>query len=398
MLKVLIAALAVVLLVLMPSVGAADSSLRVDLATMEPATRRVLLQAMVGAKVSLELKDGSKLVGTIKSVEGEAVSFQPEGEGVDIRNVAVADILAAARIVSEVAKAPEDVAEAEAPDESRWRVTLKSGKAYTGRIVAMGAKAVQLALDDGVTLTLSRAKIQRMEQYDGDAPPAPVTSALTPTPRSPDPNRTRYFFAPSAMMMDAGEGYFSQKQLGFSEVGIGVTDYMSLMVGGVVPLWFVEPPESFNLQLAVKFGFEVAENLNLAFGAYGLLLPFIGGDSIGGGGFIYATLTGGSEKKHGSISVGLPMVFGDDFMTFDPVIVLAGLYRAGDLIALVTENWIFPTLLKEDFEFGMFNTFGVRFIAGPFACDVGLMHVLGLSDEVPLLPWLDFTYNWGKGP
>jgi hypothetical protein len=57
----------------------------------------------------------------------------------------------------------------------------------------------------------------------------------------------------------------------------------------------------------------------------------------------------------------------------------------------VTENWIFPTLSLSS-ELPMLNAFAVRILVDRVAVDVGMIRGMGLPT---LIPWLDFTYNWG---
>ena len=77
-------------------------------------------------------------------------------------------------------------------------------------------------------------------------------------------------------MLKKGDGYFSQKQLGFSEVAYGVTDNFSVVFGGVLPAWLIAPPAGFNLAIGGKLGFELVEDLHWAAGVYGLVIPAFG--------------------------------------------------------------------------------------------------------------------------
>ena len=150
------------------------------------------------------------------------------------------------------------------------------------------------------------------------------------------------------------------------------------------------------MSFGAKFGWEIAENFHWAAGVYGLLVPGFGNGDVGGGGFLFTTITGGNERYHGSLSVGLPLVFGDGEEFFDPIIVASGNVRVSNGLAFVSENWIFPAQIGRGDSFASIHSLALRFITDVFATDVGLVSVPGFDNDVPLLPWLDFTYNWGS--
>jgi hypothetical protein len=298
-----------------------------------------------------------------------------------------------------------------------------------GKLLNMSPDFVTMQVGVGRMISISMDDIASVETWRaGDSPPpirptpetsrvrAPSVRGYQPREQSsrnapvenrhdrktwrPDPNRTRYLFAPSAYTLDVGEGYFSQKQLGLSEVAFAVHDDVTLLVGGVIPTWFME--EGFNLVMGLKAGLQLADDLHWAAGVYGVLVPptlIANAKLFGGGGIAFTTLTWGSEHFHGSFSVGMPFIFQGDGLFYDPVLVLAGNFRVSPGLALVTEHWMIPSLLAQDLDSlaGLVNTAALRFV-GTFAgnewsVDLGLVRVHGLV--IPALPWLDVTYNWG---
>ncbi|MBI3181870.1 MAG: hypothetical protein HYZ28_06975 [Myxococcales bacterium] len=86
-----------------------------------------------------------------------------------------------------------------------------------------------------------------------------------------DPTRTRYLYGPSAFMLKQGEVHFSQKELFFSSVGVGVSDHLSLQAESVLPALLLGV-DGLNAIVAVKGGLPVCDTLHLAAGAQALLL------------------------------------------------------------------------------------------------------------------------------
>ena len=202
-----------------------------------------------------------------------------------------------------------------------------------------------------------------------------------------DRNRTRYLYAPSAMMLKQGEGYISQKELIFTSASVGLTDNLSVLAGGVLPLWAV--PGAFNVIFALKGGFSINDNVHLAAGAETLVLP-----NIGGFGFVFATGTVGNPTYHASVSVGRPFLFGNNTTQSvgDPIIVVSGNARVTQNLALVTENWLFPTAPTPDALPFMINSLALRVLLDRWTLDVGGIRVPG--SYIPV-PWLDVAWSWG---
>lgn len=208
-----------------------------------------------------------------------------------------------------------------------------------------------------------------------------------------DPNRTRYLYAPSGMMLRQGEGYFSQKELFFSSLSYGLTDNITVQAGAMVPLWLV--PSGFNFIGGIKVGASLGDRLHLAAGAQGLFLPGLFGTSGGGAGFVFGTATYGTPDGHLSVAVGKPFLLASGTSAFDEtfIVTLNGNLRVGQRVALVTENWLLPTMgTTYSGQLPMINSLAARIFGENWAVDLGLIRVA----DVPFpFPWLDFTYNFG---
>ena len=324
---------------------------------------------------------------------------------------------------SEPRVSPEKVAPRQklrAKPKLRVRVVRHNGRTLEGTLIQLADSFVTMSVGYDRLYKIAMSEIESIEtwraeerspfygfeelKFDGDEKRRKWTrrdpkKADRSTWRR-DPNRTRYLFAPSAYTLDLGEGYFSQKQLALSEVAFAVHDDVTLLVGGVVPTWFME--DGFNMVMGMKAGLQIASNLHWAAGVYGVVVPptaLLETELFGGGGIAFTTLTWGSEHYHGSLSIGMPFVYQNESVFYDPVLVVAGNFRVARGLALVTEHWVIPSLLAQDVNSlaGLVNTAALRFI-GTFAgdewgVDLGLIRVHGL--DIPVLPWFDVTYNWG---
>lgn len=261
------------------------------------------------------------------------------------------------------------------------RVVLKSGPEVEGWIASRTAEALVLDLPGGGQMTVTMPAVASVtERKDVGVRPS---GEVWPEDR----NRTHYLEVPSAFMLRAGEGYFGQKQLLFSEVGYGLTDWLTASAGGAVPFWFVS--EGFNAFAGLKLGFSLGELVHLSGSGS---IWFVPGGS-GAFGLLYATATVGTPNAHVSAAAGWPYLLsstGEDVGS--ALFILAANLRVSRTVALVTENWFFPDAASWDGEFPMVNALAVRFFGERIAVDVGLVRVAGVSFPPP---WLGFIYNFG---
>jgi hypothetical protein len=228
-------------------------------------------------------------------------------------------------------------------------------------------------------------------------PPAPaeVEAPAPSEPWFPDRNRTRYLIAPGAMMLRQGEGFLSQQQLLFTSVSYGLTDNITLQAGSVLPAWLLGPL-GFNGLGGVKVGGRVAEGLHLAAGAHVFFLPGVNGSKPVG--LVLGTATYGTPDAHLSVSVGKPLTPNRDDRLFNPQLLTAlnGNVRVGRRLALVSENWLVPTLFGySDDAFSklpMVNSLALRIFEDNWAVTVGGIYAPGLPFPVP---WLDYTHHFG---
>jgi hypothetical protein len=257
-------------------------------------------------------------------------------------------------------------------------VVLRDGQKLKGKLVSQEA--------GGVTIESSGARVQLPAEVVQLVTVPGAEAAEGPWPR--DPNRTRYLYSPSGFMLRQGEGYLSQTELLISSVGYGLTDWLTLQAGTILP-WVLYQPSTMPFIVAVKAGGSPSPLLHLAGGFQTLAIP--GNSDLPMVGFLFGTLTLGTEDLHLGISGGPPFALDKSTSTLGAAIVsISGNWRVGRSVALVSENWIVPI----DGSSKLIASLAVRFIGERLGVDAGLLFAGGAS--VPG-PWLDFTWHW-DGP
>ena len=259
------------------------------------------------------------------------------------------------------------------------RVELTSGDTLRGNLVSADAETIVLQLPAAGRITLQRSTVEAIEIEDR------ATTGDDGRIYRRDPNRTRYLYGPSALSLEAGEGYVSQKELFFTAVAYGVTDNITVLGGTVLPAIF---GGEFMGIVATKFSYEVVEDVfHVATGGEAFLASF---DDFGAIGFLFVNATYGNADRHLTLTVGKPFQLHSDSRSLGPAIITAsGAYRLAPRFMLVTENWFIVS--DENSDFFRFNGIAGRFIWDNWALDIG--GIFFHDAEFPL-PWIDLTYNW----
>ncbi len=211
-----------------------------------------------------------------------------------------------------------------------------------------------------------------------------------------DPNRTRYLYSPSAMMLRQGEVTLSQFELILTTVAVGVTDWLSLQAGASIPIWFVQIPQSLHAVAALKLGWPVHKYVHLAAGVQTLLLPFLNTGRTGTGGVAgvgFGTVTVGHSEMHASFSGGALFTVPG---AASPAFSLSGSIRLAKPVALVTENWVIPDIGAVTGSGVIYIiTAAARLMGEQLAVDVGLALAGAGRNVVPFpIPIVSVAYNF----
>lgn len=251
------------------------------------------------------------------------------------------------------------------------RFELRDGQRFVGTVESEGSTIV-VRTPGGARIEFLAAELETREPLSARVRGGKLYVS--------DPNASRYLYGPSAFMLKQGQGYFAQKELLFSSIAYGVTDWLTLQTGGVIPAWFVE--DGFNLIGALKLGTSITDFVHVAAGVQSFFLP----TEEAAAGLAFASLTLGVRDGNVTVSGGLPFSYRDGSrITGDALLTLSASMRISPSMALVTENWL---ILGQDFVVG---SVAGRFFGDRLATDVG---VIVVSDVEFPIPWLGFAYNF----
>lgn len=253
-------------------------------------------------------------------------------------------------------------------------LSLKDGSELVGRIVSIGETDIIFEAEMG-RITIPRDKIREVQT-------APDSSFKEGKFWFPNPNRTRLYLAPTARLLQKGEGYFTDIYLLFPGVAVGVTDNFTIG-GGISLIPGVDMDEQL-LYFTPKIGLSATEIL--AVSASALIVRVPNDDDPVLAGVLFGTGTVGTADK--SLTLGLGYGFADGELADKPAVLLGGEYRVARRLAFVTENWIFPGV--DD----ALISYGLRFFGESIAVDLALFNVTGEDAIMPGVPFLGFVYNF----
>jgi hypothetical protein len=260
-------------------------------------------------------------------------------------------------------------------------VTLSDGQRLTGRVVSRSLDSVTLVLEDGSMLILPTAAVRGVEAFE----PSTVSGAW-----GPDPNRSRYLYAPAAFTLGQGNGYVAQRAIVITSVGIGLLDGLDLEGGTVLPTLFSKTAIGVA---GLKAAMPITETLRAGLGAQAF---FIGDIAAG---FFFANSTVGTPDAHVTLAGGGAIEWSKPEL-LATVMTLAGSLRLSSGVALVSENWFLVFHDRESPWGGAFfavPSAGVRLFGSTFAVDLALVPIVTGTSDFPFLPlpWLSFAWNFG---
>lgn len=150
----------------------------------------------------------------------------------------------------------------------------------------------------------------------------------------PNPQSTRYFWAPNGYGLKKGESYYQNIWVLYNQASFGITDRFSFGVG-TVPL-FLFNGTSTPVWIIPKFSIPLKKDKwNLGTGA---LIGTVLGETSASFGLLYGTTTFGSRDMN--VSFGIASGFADGSWTERPVINISTLIRISQRGYFISENYI----------------------------------------------------------
>lgn len=264
--------------------------------------------------------------------------------------------------------------EIQIPDSGIVQVLkTKDGSEFIGKVVSFDEEIVLFQTENG-NFEIQKSKIKSIEDYSD-------TNIRNGEFQKPDPNVSRLFFAPKGKMLKKGKGYYQNIWLFFHNVTFGITDNITMGIGGsLIPetseqLYFLTP----------KIGKQVNKRLSVAGGILGTGL--LGSESrlVGIG---YGVATYELKKDVIDLTAGAGYGFIGKDLAEKPILMFGLEFRTGEHFAFITENW-FP---QESIN--SINSLGIRFFGEKLAVDLALVFFPSTDDLNGFYPYLDFVYNF----
>ncbi|NBO69186.1 hypothetical protein EBV26_01695 [bacterium] len=172
----------------------------------------------------------------------------------------------------------------------------ESGLRYVGSVIEKNERELTIMTDEGTKITILLSNIL-------DIRAIPKSLIQDGEYWYPNPNDSRYLFAPSAFNLKKGEGYYQNTYLFINSFNYGITDNFSMGLGfeflstfgslgngSFDPIFFVTP----------KYSTQVSENMRVG---VGVLVGKIT-DNIGGFGVSYGLVTFGNPEHNATLGLG----------------------------------------------------------------------------------------------
>jgi hypothetical protein len=282
----------------------------------------------------------------------------------------------------------------------RITLTLADGGTIKGRLYKISKEGVQIENSITGIVFASWDKISSLNIYSDEE------DITIPTAFSGNPNATRFLFAPSAIPLKKGEGYYQNIYFLFNSVNYGLTNHLSISGGLIVP---------FAVFANVRISGKVGKYWHFGTGIIGgTSIINLGGKNLRAG-IGYGLATAGNENNN--ISVGTGWAFagvGDSTgLAKRPIVTINGILKLSKRVSLVTENWIFS--IKEtkensiyDSNTGMYTYYpptitnpyynilsaGARFRISPRSTMDFAILKIPEDANFSFLPYLDFVYHF----
>lgn len=267
-----------------------------------------------------------------------------------------------------------------AQDESAGpvvRVETTSGKVLIGRLVSETESEIVIEARGLGRVTIQRSNVASLTEVEADR----IRDGAY---WFENPQSTRHFFAPNALGLPKGRGYYQNTWILLNNVNVGVTDHFS-MGAGIVPI-FLFGADAVPIWVLPKVSVSVPNTkLHLAAGAVAGGVLGEDGESVG---ILYGASTVGTRDDNATIGVGYG--YADGGLSDTPAITISGMTRIGRTTYLISENYVFPGS-----EASGIVSLGVRWAPENFAVDFALIRPVTDADGLVGIPWLGVTIPFG---
>tara|TARA_R100001143_G_scaffold37173_1_gene34680 strand:- start:24906 stop:25784 length:879 start_codon:yes stop_codon:yes gene_type:complete len=258
------------------------------------------------------------------------------------------------------------------------RITTSDGNVLMGVIEQENDDQVIIRVDGIGEVTVQKSNIKKFEIINPDRI------------RNGDywfdnPHGTRYFFAPNAIGLQKGTGYYQNAWIFFNNVNYGISNNFSIGAGLIPGFLFGGGLDATPLWILPKFSIPVSgDNFHLGVGA------MIGGIiGSGSGALFYGSGTVGSTDKNLTVGLGYGASGGE--LSSTPLVNISGMYRAKRTIYMLGELYVLPGI-----DGSGVALMGARWAPENFAVDFGLILPLEDTGDFIAIPWLGVSIPFGN--
>lgn len=316
---------------------------------------------------TIYLSDGSILTGQVKEIKEYTITFEDSSLG--IVDFEVFDV--------------DDIEKQDS--ETLYLINLVNGNQLYGKISEKRENEIVFETKSLGIVTIPTANIKKMHVTEEG-------KMVDGKYWFPNPNNTRYYFAPSAFNLKKGEGYYQNIYFLMNSANYGVTDNFSIGGGIIIP---------FAVYITPKINFRITEKFYMGTGVLFGMLP-----ETSAVGIAYGLTTYGTNEHNITLGVGYGF-FEEDFSE-RPIISLNGMTRISRQLALVTENWSIPFKRyeydeynwqappKEKRVYDTYFSYGLRMMFGEkITVDVALVNSKDIVEFLPVgIPYVDFVLKF----
>lgn len=258
------------------------------------------------------------------------------------------------------------------------RITTSDGNIFMGVIEQENDDRIIIRAEGIGEVTVQRSNIRKIEAIHPDR-------VRNGEYWFENPHGTRYFFAPNAIGLQKGTGYYQNAWIFFNNVNYGLSDNFSIGAGLIPGFLFGGGLDATPMWILPKLSIPVSgDNLHLGVGA------MIGGTvGSGSGALFYGSGTVGSKDKNLTVGLGYGASGGDISST--PLVNISGMYRAKRTIYMLGELYFLPGI-----DGSGIALLGGRWAPENFAVDFGLALPLADTGGFIGVPWLGVSIPFGN--
>lgn len=256
-------------------------------------------------------------------------------------------------------------------------ITLKDETEMVGYIIAKDSLNITFKSISGIISIIPKSQIEETKTLKGG-------KIIGKQYFKPDPADNRVMALPSGIPLKEGEVQFNAMELIFPYLQFGVTDFLSIGVGGLP--FMASGSGTLVYYLSTKLTPINTKSASVSIG--GAMVGVTASKGIVGIG--YAVGTFGNTMN--SVTLGTFMAFSSDEVFDRPAFMIGGQTRTSKSVSIITENLI---ILGNDTKgYLIFPSIGIRFSGEKIAADFGTYAVIEKEHFFYPIPWIGITYKF----